>query len=167
MSDILKKLGEKPPHLKREERERLVAAVDEVYKPMAPPSLTGLDNIDLRVPDPFQSPNTDVEEFPVLTFDASSGLADLTELSMEKAKEILSITTEEKDDSFLSILRAQVSLITTVFTTQARVDESRLRARQADSLPKLLEQLRQEKAKLPGSTTLIEGAVSPPPPIVH
>lgn len=155
MSDILKKLGEKPPYLARE------AAPEP-----APPSLAGLDNIDLRVAEPYHPPENELmNSTSSLTFDASSGLVDLTQLSIEKAKEILEMDLNEKDDSFLALLGKQVTLITTVFTTQARVDESRLRARQADSLPKLLEALRQERAKLPGGSPLIEAP--PQLPSVH
>jgi hypothetical protein len=42
-----------------------------------------------------------------------------------------------------------------VLTTQARVDETRLRRKQTDLLPKLIEIMQAEKKKLPART--IEG----------
>ena len=79
----------------------------------------------------------------------SSTLETTTERALAKANEILSLPLDSRDSNFGNVLRAQSATLATVLGTQCRVDEARLRQQPADMLPKLLELMREEAAKLP------------------
>ncbi len=98
-------------------------------------------------------------EFPVVTqaltkppvrdevLDASDGLDNLTMKALKKAEEILDMDLEPGSDDFSTILKAQVSQVQAILTTQARVDEGRFKKKQADKLGELLELIRGEEAR--------------------
>lgn len=54
------------------------------------------------------------------------------------------------------MLRAQTSVITSVLNTQTKVDETRLRAKNADRLPELLALINETAKRLPA---VIEGEI--------
>ena len=55
----------------------------------------------------------------------------------------------EDEDTFGPVLRAKTSVITSVLTTQAKVDETRLRRQSLDRLPALLELVNETAKRLP------------------
>lgn len=104
--------------------------------------LGSLDSIDLPVT--VSTPKVVREE----VLDASEGLDNLTQLALDKAKEILDMRLIPGDEDFNAILKAQVSQVQTILTTQARVDEGRFKKKQVDKLGELLDLIRGEEAKL-------------------
>ncbi len=71
---------------------------------------------------------------------------------LRMAIDTLDIELDPSDRNYGALLRAKTALANTLITTQCRVDEARLRARQADELlPALLESLKIEKEKLAGT----------------
>jgi len=118
------------------------AAIDEPTTKIAIPRLGSLDSLDLPVI--VTTPKVVREE----VLDASEGLDNLTQLALDKAKEILEMELVPGDEDFNAILKAQVSQVQTILTTQARVDEGRFKKKQADKLGELLDLIRGEEAKL-------------------
>ena len=55
----------------------------------------------------------------------------------------------ETEESFGPVLRAKTSVITSVLTTQAKVDETRLRRQSLDRLPALLALVNETAKRLP------------------
>ncbi len=113
------------------------AAIDEPV-----PRIGSLDGIVL--PGTVSTPKVVREE----VLDASEGLDNLTQLALDKAKEILDMALIPGDEDFNAILKAQVSQVQTILTTQARVDEGRFKKKQVDKLGELLDLIRGEEARL-------------------
>ena len=68
---------------------------------------------------------------------------------LRMAIDTLDIELDPSDRNYGALLRAKTALANTLITTQCRVDESKMRAKQADALlPALLESLKIEKARL-------------------
>ncbi len=68
---------------------------------------------------------------------------------LRMAIDTLDTELDPSDRNYGALLRAKTALANTLITTQCRIDESRLRAKQADELlPALLESLKVEQAKL-------------------
>lgn len=76
-------------------------------------------------------------------------LEDTSRLALKRAHEILSWPLDGLDQQFGNRLRAASNTINAVLSAQIKVDETKLRERQLDWLPKLLEIMEQEKKKLP------------------
>lgn len=55
----------------------------------------------------------------------------------------------EDEDTFGPVLRAKTSVITSVLTTQAKVDETRLRRQTLDRLPALLALVNETAKRIP------------------
>lgn len=121
------------------------AAIEEPAPPVRiePPRLGSLDMLDLPVSVPVQ-PKAVREE----VLDASEGLDNLTAKALRKAEEILDLPLVLGDDDFSTILKAQVSQVSAVLTTQARVDEGRFKKKQADKLGELLDLIKSEEARI-------------------
>ncbi len=113
------------------------AAIDEPV-----PRIGSLDS--LILPGTVTTPKVVREE----VLDASEGLDNLTQLALDKAKEILEMPLIPGDDEFAAVLKAQVSQVQTILTTQARVDEGRFKKKQVDKLGELLDLIRGEEARL-------------------
>jgi len=113
-------------------------------KPIKVPNLGSLDKLDLPVSIPMPARAVVREE----VLDASEGLDTLTQLALDKAKEILEMALVPGDDDFTAILKAQVSQVQTILTTQARVDEGRFKKKQIDKLGEILDAIRSEEARL-------------------
>ncbi len=113
------------------------AAIDEPV-----PRIGSLDS--LILPGTVSTPKVVREE----VLDASEGLDNLTQLALDKAKEILEMPLVPGDEDFNAVLKAQVSQVQTILTTQARVDEGRFKKKQVDKLGELLDLIRGEEAKL-------------------
>lgn len=74
----------------------------------------------------------------------------MTNKALEKAEDYLDEDWRGVDeDDRGAIIRAQVSTITTVLSTQAKVDEARLRRQNVDRLPELLKLVAEVEARLP------------------
>lgn len=67
---------------------------------------------------------------------------------------------EKADDEFGHILKAKTSIIGTILTTQARVDETRLKRAAIDRIPQLLELVRDVQRGLPAPGTIDVKAVA-------
>jgi hypothetical protein len=79
----------------------------------------------------------------------ASKLETVSERAIEKLDEILALPLDPEHDQFAGLLRAQNAAANTALNTQIRVDEFQLRHRQTDVLPRLLEIMAREEAKLP------------------
>lgn len=106
------------------------------------PRLGSLDTLDFPVNVPVHSKPTREE-----VLDSSEGLDELTELAIDKVKEILKLDLEPGDDNFGAVLRQQASVSIGVLTTQVRVDEGRFKKKQVDKLGELLDLIKGEEAK--------------------
>ena len=94
----------------------------------------------------------------VAPFDASNDLEDLTRLSLAKARALLAVRLAVGDlepeadprrfDRALQVAKLQLGVVDRILATQTRVDETRLRKRQVDVLPRLLAMIAEEKRKL-------------------
>jgi hypothetical protein len=73
-------------------------------------------------------------------------LLNVTERAIQKADEILAKPFDETNGT---LARAQASVINSALSVQARVDEAKLRAHQADMLGEILKIMEEERAKLP------------------
>jgi hypothetical protein len=93
-------------------------------------------------------------------FDASNDLEDLTRLSLAKARALLEVRLDvaalegdgKRFDRALQVAKLQLGVVDRILTTQTRVDESRLKRRQVDVLPRLLQIIAEEKALIETKT---------------
>jgi hypothetical protein len=108
------------------------------------PSLGNLDSIDLPIPVRVESKPAPREE----VLDASEELDGITGLALNEARRILEEDLSTTDENYAVHIRAKVSVLQTILTTQARVDEGRFKKRQVDKLGELLDLIRGEEAKL-------------------
>lgn len=107
-------------------------------------ALEGYGNLSAEPPDvPNRYQQAPVEKVPML--DATDELEQLTGLAMSKLREILE---EPLDPDSARLMQAQLSAANTVVNLQVKVDEGRLRRKKTDILPKLIELLNNEEAKL-------------------
>ena len=84
-----------------------------------------------------------------------------TSKSLDKANEILDLPLDPERQHYPAELRARTALINTAMTTQARVDETRMRPQRGDRLPELLRLIAEEEGKLPKRPLLADEHVSP------
>lgn len=82
------------------------------------------------------------------TTDHSAKLLGLTGLALDRATDILEVFPDRSSATFGDELRAQVSTVRTVLTTQLRVDENHLRRRTVDALPQLLREVAAEEKRI-------------------
>lgn len=61
---------------------------------------------------------------------------------------MLNLSLDQDDENFPTILRVKMSAAQTVMNTQVKVDEQRLKQRQADRLPEILDRLLAEEKVL-------------------
>jgi len=74
----------------------------------------------------------------------------VTHKALTEGEKILDRDLElETEDTFGPVLRAKTSVITSVLTTQAKVDETRLRRQSLDRLPALLALVNETAKRLP------------------
>jgi hypothetical protein len=76
-------------------------------------------------------------------------LETVTEKAIGKLDEIMSIPLDPDSEHYAGVLRAQNAAANTTLITQTKVDDTRLRRRQTDMLPKLLAIIAREQARLP------------------
>ena len=131
--------------------------LEDVLVPRAPPppkhlvipSVRALGSVELPAFDlevsaaALQEPELHLGSQPAAHFE------DITELALNKHREILELPLDRSRLDFQAILRAQTASAQSVLTAQVRVDEGRLRQKQTDTLGKLLEVLEREKKLVP------------------
>ena len=134
----------RPKYISHAQGKKLVEAAMEG---IAPPALPDPVQVATRYEAPIKPsvPTALIND----ESDAATGLNELTLLALAKAREILELPLSPDDMEFATVLRAQASQVQTVLSIQTRVDEGRLRAKNADAMPKLLEILQEERKKLP------------------
>lgn len=100
---------------------------------------------------------TEVRPIKEPTLDASDELEGLIQKAFAKTHEILDLSLGDAEDKeFATLLRVQMTAVQTVLNTQVRVDEQRLRRKQSDNLPKLLEALaRHDRARRADTARLV------------
>lgn len=113
----------------------------QVEAPVVKVSLDNLDDIQLPVPHAYVEPD---EMRPISALDATGQLDELVDLSLAETRKMIETEWDFADPKFCGI---KASMIQTVFSTQTKVDDTRLRRRQVDMLPKLLELIAREEAK--------------------
>jgi hypothetical protein len=79
-------------------------------------------------------------------------LEDTSRLALKRAHEILSWPLDGLDQQFGNRLRAASNAINAVLSAQIKVDETKLREKQLDMLPRLIEIMQEEEKKLPPSS---------------
>ena len=110
------------------------------------PSLGKLDDAVLPSLVPYEHADTPAgKETREAVLDSSAKLDSLTEKALKFYDDLLSEPPATDDPKVLS---AQSDAARTIMTTQLRVDDSRLKKRQTDTLAKLLERMDQEDARL-------------------
>ncbi len=113
------------------------AAIDEPV-----PRIGSLDS--LILPGTVSTPKVVREE----VLDASEELDGITGLALNEARRILEEELSTEDENYAVHIRAKVSVLQTILTTQARVDENRFKKKSADKLGELLDLIRGEEARL-------------------
>jgi hypothetical protein len=123
--------GEVPEHIrKRHERDvPSLGSLDDIVLPAAPVRYDVL---------PPEKPARSA------VLDSSAKLDDLTQLALTRLEEILDepLASDPKE------MAVQMDAIRLTLTTQLRVDDSRLKKRENDTLAKLLERMEQEDVRL-------------------
>jgi hypothetical protein len=79
--------------------------------------------------------------------DLATRLENVTERAIQKSEEILNYPLEPGDEHFGAVLRAQTAIVGSALNTQTRVDETRLRMRRINTLPRLIELIKEERAR--------------------
>jgi hypothetical protein len=86
---------------------------------------------------------------PVEAVPLAAKLERVASTALTKLDEVLAIALPDPNDpSFGNLSRAQTAAANTAINAQLRVDDTRLRARQTDMMPRLLEILAREERKL-------------------
>ena len=121
----------KPPHIARRHERKV-------------PGLGSLDGADLPIAPVEAVIIEPVKAAKDAVLDNSAKLETLTDKALTRLDEVLSepITGDPKEDA------VKMDGIRLVMTTQLRVDDSRLKRKQTDTLARLLERLDQEDGKL-------------------
>jgi hypothetical protein len=90
------------------------------------------------------------EVIPVedVTITSSDQLTSLLELSLRKHKEILMLEPKPTDENYVAILRIQASVCEKIMSTQTKVDENVLRARNDSRLGDILAKIQEAKKEL-------------------
>lgn len=76
----------------------------------------------------------------------SERLAELVDLSLDRARDILKVKLRPYQKNYLKLLTIQKETLAAVLSTQARVDEKRLRGRTKDKLGDILEAVKEAEA---------------------
>jgi hypothetical protein len=96
-----------------------------------------------------QDPNNSGDLAPRNPVDLATLLQSGSEAALRKAIEVLAMSPDPDDRHYATVLRAQSTFGNTMLNVQLRVDEARLRTKQADELlPALMESLKIEKERL-------------------
>jgi len=124
---------------------KLIDAADVVVPRTTKVSLDNLDDVQLPVRVPVYTEPDELR--PIGSLDATGQLDELVDISLREARTLIETPWDLLDPK---IVNTKASLIQTVFSTQTKVDDTRLRRRQVDMLPKLLELIAREEMKVVG-----------------
>jgi hypothetical protein len=91
---------------------------------------------------------------PVLTGEPGDQLNQLVGMAIERLHELLAIAPRLLDERQV---RLQITAALSILQTQVKVDESRLKRRKLDVLPRLIELIKEERAKQANGALVIEG----------
>jgi hypothetical protein len=111
-----------------------------------------VSEIDLRffLDDAEPEPVAAKAPVPVDDVPLANKLERVASTALDKLDEVLAIPLPDPGDpTFGNLSRAQTAAANTAIGAQLRVDETALRARQTDMMPRLLEILAREERKLP------------------
>lgn len=109
------------------------------------PSLGALDGIVLPAVPVHYEQVVVAKEARDAVLDSSAKLDDLTQKALDFYDELLSEPMASDD---MKMLSAQADAARTILTTQLRVDDSRLKKRNVDTMALLLQRLEQEDVRL-------------------
>jgi hypothetical protein len=124
-------LGDMPEHIRKRHTAPEIGSLDDAVLPIAPPRPVEVEILPPR------------GEARDAVLDSSAKLDEITELAMQRLKDVL---IEPASD--LKELAIQMDGIRIALTTQLRVDDTRLKKRQTDTLAELLKRMDSEEAKL-------------------
>lgn len=122
-----------PEHIKRRHKTD-IPAIGELDDAVLPAPVLKYAEVEIIEPDRKLQP----------VLDNSSKLDSLTKMALEFYEELL-IDGPSSDPKMLS---SQESAARTILTTQLRVDDSRLKKRQTDTLAELLKRMDEEDSRL-------------------
>ncbi len=120
------------------------------------PSLDELDDAVLPVFAQVERGMLPAPPAPVSSLEASGQLTEIVDIALHETRIMISRAWDELTEKEAAI---KTSLIQTVYSTQVKVDDTRLRARQVDVLPKLLARIAEAEKRLTMKT--VEGTQLP------
>lgn len=159
---------------RKEKRHRLATMQEDIRRGFIPvfadmppvPKMGGRDAGQLPPPPdykpPYVPPDTVDVEAPLLA--APEKLKELLRKSLDAADRILSIVPDPSQPEYLKMVSLQATVLQAVLSTQARVDETRLRGAVQDRFGELMERL---QASRKPDVTLVSspnGQHAPGPP---
>lgn len=135
-------------------RSRLASlAVSEPKAELRPPPVPSLETLDKAILPDFRNryqelvPTLAERNTDVVVMERSDKLTDLVDKAFDTLNECLDLNDPNPDFVRMMSLRKDTAL--GVLNTQAKVDDTSLRRRQTDMLPKLLEIIAREEKYLP------------------
>ena len=138
---------EAPLGSKEEARARLQYMTDEESPTVKATPLTSLSDVLNRYQQEEPARALVKPDKPVFTDrGGADDLEDLLTLSLKEARKLIETEWNYDDPRFVT---AKSGMIQSIFATATKVDDTQLRRRQIDMLPKLLELMAQEEKKLP------------------
>jgi len=128
-----------------EPRQAKIPSIDKLDEAVLPVDVASRYHVTEMLPPP-PAPMQSVSSLEV-----SGQLTEIVDLSLVEARKMIERPWEDLTEKEQSI---KSGLIQTMFSTQVKVDDTRLRSRQVDMLPKILELIAKEEKRLP---KMIEG----------
>jgi len=122
------------------------------FAPVHTPALKDVDNVVLP---PIRQPEASAPKTVESVLDATGKLERITDKALDLLEQVIGEAPQWDDPK---LLNAQITASQSIINTQTKVDETRLRRRQTDILPKLLEIMSREEKRLPGR--VIEGELA-------
>lgn len=122
------------------------------FAPLETPSIADVDKLVLPALRQAEEPAQRTVES---VLDATGKLERITDKALDFMEEMLDSPTDWAEPKMVN---AKITVAQAVINTQTKVDETRLRRRQTDILPKLLEIMSREEKRLPGR--VIEGELA-------
>ena len=125
----------------------------------------GLEARERSLSEPILAPRKPLSDLPPAIFDGDLAvkLEGATRLSIDRAVEILQMPAAPGDEGFQSILSAQTKVIGATLSTQARVDEAKLRSKQEGSIIgeilakcEAIQRARREREILDSNTAIVD-----------
>jgi len=127
-----------------EPREAKIPSIDNLDEAVLPVDVASRYHDDAMLPPP-PAPHQ------ASSLEVSGQLTEIVDIAMVEARKMIEKPWEDCTEKEQSI---KATMIQTAFSTQIKVDDTRLRSRQVDMLPKILELIAKEEKRVP---KLIEG----------